>query len=80
MKTTTTARKSALESALSRIAGCDLEITIRSANKFTLSAEGDTMDAIEKAKRFLEVSQRIGDWSANYDEEVDMTFAYFTAA
>ena len=70
-------RKAALESRLSQICGMAIEITIRGLNAFTISAEGNTVAAMGKAKSFLGMTGALSDWRAEYDEECDYTCAYF---
>ena len=70
-------RKSALESKLSSICGVAIEITIRNLNAFTISAEGDAINAIEKAKSFLMLTGALSNWINQYDDECDFTYAYF---
>ena len=77
--TTTAARKTILELQLSRIVKATVEITIRSANAFTISVEGEAIKQLTKAKKFLEQSGRVANWNCDYDQECDMTFAYFDA-
>jgi hypothetical protein len=77
--TTTAARKTILELQLSRIVKATVEITIRSANAFTLSVEGEAINQLAKVKKFLEQSGRVANWNCDYDQECDMTFAYFDA-
>lgn len=70
-------RKAALESKLSNICGVAIEITVRNLTAFTISAEGNVINAIEKAKSFLMLTGALSNWSNQYDDECDFTYAYF---
>lgn len=72
-----TTRKQALETKLSSICGTAIEITVRGLNAFTISAEGNALKAIEKAKAFLMITGAMSEWRAEFDEECDFTCAYF---
>lgn len=74
---TTNQRKSNLETKLSNICGVAIEITVRSLNAFTISAEGNVVAAMEKAKAFLMITGALSNWEADYDEECDYTCAFF---
>jgi hypothetical protein len=73
-------RKAALEQNISKVCGTPLEITIRTESRFTLSGEGEIFSALEKAKAFMSQAGTVSDWSAKYDDELDMTFAWFALA
>ena len=76
----TTTRKTALETKLSGIVGASVEITVRNLRDFTISAEGNASAAMEKAKVFLSLTGQIANWSVSYDAECDFTCAYFTVS
>jgi len=78
--TSTSTRKTALETKLSGIVGASVEITVRNLRDFTLSAEGNATAAMEKAKAFLSLTGQIANWSVSYDADCDFTCAYFTVA
>lgn len=78
--TSTTSRKTALETKLSGIVGASVEITVRNLRDFTISAEGNATAAMEKAKAFLSLTGQIANWSVSYDADCDFTCAYFTVA
>ncbi len=73
----TNQRKQILETKLSNICGSAIEITIRGLNEFTISAEGNVKNAMEKAKAFLMMTGALSNWKNEYDEECDYTCAYF---
>ena len=73
-------RLAVFELQLSKVCKCNVEITVRGLNDFTLSAAGDSAKSLEKAKAFLTQSGKVTGWKAIYDEEIDETFAYFSAA
>jgi hypothetical protein len=65
---------------LAQTANPTVEITVRALDRFTLSAEGDATENFKRVKAFLVLSARITEWECTYDQECDMTFAYFTVA
>lgn len=73
----TNTRKASLESQLSKICGVAIEITIRGLNAFTISAEGNTVSAMSKAKAFLGMTGALSGWDAKYHEDCDYTCAFF---
>ena len=74
---TTSQRKSNLEAKLSSLCGVAIEITVRSLNAFTISAEGNVIAAMEKAKAFLMITGALSNWETSYDDECDYTCAFF---
>jgi len=73
-------RLASLESKLSEICGAQVEITVRGLKEFTLSVDGNATDAMKKAKAFLSLAGQVSKWEQSFDEECDMTFAWFTVA
>jgi hypothetical protein len=78
MKTATANRIAELEEKLSAVCGTAVQFIVRGANKFTLTAEGDAVADLEKAKPFLSLTGRVTDWKNNFDEECDFTCAFFS--
>jgi hypothetical protein len=64
----------ALEKRVSKIAGFPVELTIRGARAFTLSADGDCVDSLENVAR--NIGGNID--SVLYDTECDLSAVYFT--
>jgi len=80
MSSTAATRKHYLESKLSALCGIKIEITVRDLTEFTLSAEGNVLDQMEKARAFLSLTGQISRWEVSFDRDCDFTCAYFTVS
>lgn len=64
-----------LKQTLAKVAGKEIDITIRGNNKFTFSFEGENKQSEYKITKFfgdkIEITEDSG-----YDEETDMTYIY----
>ena len=63
-----------LAAKVSQAIGVQVEITIRGAQEFTLSADGNCCESITK---WLKTAPILKSVEARYDEELDASFVYF---
>jgi hypothetical protein len=76
MLITSSKTKQSIESALSRVAGFSVEITVRGMYEFTLSADGDRDFAT--AVRWLNATNRVASHETSYDPETDFSCCYIS--
>lgn len=74
-------RKQILEAQLTKIAGVQVEITVRGEKAFTFSWDGQDNGAAEKIKAFFGFQMKFESFDNDplYDEECDMCCMYATA-
>jgi hypothetical protein len=63
-----------LQATLNHVAGCEIEITVRSEHEFTFSFFGEDGARVLALKNFL----KRGVFEADYDNELNETFIYYT--
>lgn len=68
-----TSRKQELEAKLSKVAGTEIEITVRGEREFTFSFEGKCEAAVAAVRQFFGGMSHL---TESYDEECDFTCIY----
>lgn len=76
----TNARKAVLERVLTEKCGTQVELTVRGAREFTLSAEGDAVAKLENLRGFLAASGVVRGWECAFHADCDFTTAFFSIA
>jgi len=76
MNATLAAKKTELEKTVARVAGCDIEMTVRGLMSWTFGSEGDKTAEFDKLAKWFQSSKRNAKTRILFDAECDMTFLY----